>query len=432
MLDSREAFVSSTEEDKATCCFCSCVSDVNPQPFDPKNHLQQFKIIPKRRRGYFTAKSVNPDSYPPTFLRRKGWNLVTKTAHNLELQEAPGLDMELRSRLPDFDNFSLSNKQSSKPVIIGKWYIPFIFIKEGTLKDQMTRSMYYETTLEQRWEQIFECDNNNGHNKDNVVAVDVSIEREVVSLFGGDQKETPVMMSDHDHHERRVVDGVMWFKSSRSDVGLRSEIIERMNWEEERFGWVRGNERKVSVKREEQFGGGSVHGWKKFGWYVLAERFVLKRMDGSLLLTYDFKHTHHIRCEGSSVSYNKVVFIPVLNQPLSSNLYYAIQPRGSHIGEAFESSTEEDKATCCFCSFVSDVNPKPFDPKNHFQQFEIIPKKTRGYFTAKSVDSDSFPPTFLRRKGWNLVTKTAHNLELQEAPGLDMELRSRHNLHNLH
>ncbi|TXG64638.1 hypothetical protein EZV62_011632 [Acer yangbiense] len=297
--EGREAFESSTEEDKATCCFCSFVSDINPQPFDPKNHFQQFEIIPKRRCGYFTAKSVNPDSFPPTFLRTKGWNLVTKTAHNLELQEAPDLDMELRARLLDFDNFSLSNKQSSKPVIVGKWYIPFIFIKEGTLKDQMTRSMYYETTLEQRWEQIFECDNNNGHNKGNVV-VDVSIEREVVSLFGGDQKQTTVMMSDHDHHERRVVDGVMWFKSGgsrSSDVGLRSEIVERMNWEEERFGWVRGNERQVSEKREEQYGGGSVHGWKKFGCYVLVERFVLKRTDGSLLLTYDFKHTHHIRCK---------------------------------------------------------------------------------------------------------------------------------------
>ncbi|KAK1571987.1 hypothetical protein Q3G72_025725 [Acer saccharum] len=42
--------------------------------------------------------------------------------------------------------------------------------------------------------------------------------------------------------------------------------------------------------------------------------------------------------QGSSVSYNKVVFIPVLNQPLSSNLYYAIQPRGSHIGSPSQGS----------------------------------------------------------------------------------------------
>ncbi|KAK2664944.1 hypothetical protein Ddye_003518 [Dipteronia dyeriana] len=246
---------SSKEEDKA---------DVNPQPFDPKNHFQQFEIIPRKSRGYFFSKSVDPDGFPPTLLRRKGWNLVTKTAHNnLELEEAPGLDIELRSFLPDFDKLSLSNKQSSKPVIVGKWYIPFIFIKEGMLKDQMTRSMYYETTLEQRWERIFECNRNNGHNKDNVV-VDVSIEIEVVSLFGGDQKETTTVMLS-DQYEKRMVDGVMWFKSdSRSDnVGLRSEIVERMIWEEERFGWVRGNERQVSVKREEQFGG--VHGWKKLG-----------------------------------------------------------------------------------------------------------------------------------------------------------------------
>ena len=38
---------------------------------------------------------------------------------------------------------------------------------------------------------------------------------------------------------------------------------------------------------------------------------------------------------GSSTSYNKIVFIPVLNQPLSSNLYYAIQPRGSHTGYVY-------------------------------------------------------------------------------------------------
>ncbi|KAH7574982.1 hypothetical protein JRO89_XS02G0029600 [Xanthoceras sorbifolium] len=293
-----KAFASSKEDDKATCCFCSFVSDVKPQPFDPNNHYQQFEIFPRGRSCGFFAKSVAPDGFPPCFLRRKGWKLVTKTARNLELDEAPGLDMELRARLPDF-NFPLSNK-SSKPVTVGKWYIPFIFIKEGTLEDQMNRSMYYETTLEQRWEQIFSCDNN-GQKVDKdavVVVVDVAVEREVVSLFGGEKEN--LVPADH-HIEWRVVDGVMWFKSSstnsRDHVGLSSEIVERMDWEEERFGWVRGNERQVSVKREEQFCGG-VHGsdqWRKFGCYVLAERFVLKRMDGSLLLTYDFMHTHHIR-----------------------------------------------------------------------------------------------------------------------------------------
>ncbi|KAL5791049.1 hypothetical protein ACOSQ2_005937 [Xanthoceras sorbifolium] len=295
-IQPRGSHKGSNEEDMTTCCFCRVVSDVKPQAFDPKNHYQQFEIFSKGSSGFF-AKSLAPDGFPPDFLRRKGCKLVMETARNFELDEAPGLDMELRARLPDF-NFPLSNK-SSKPVTVGKWYIPFIFIKEGTLEDQMNRSMYYETTLEQRWEQIFSCDNN-GQKEDNnavVVVVDVVVEREVVSLFGG-ERETLVPADNH--IERRAVDGVMWFKSSTTnsrDVGLSSEIVERMNWEEERVGWVRGNERQVSVKREEQCCGG-VHGsdqWRKFGCYVLVERFVLKRMDGSLLLTYDFKHTHHIR-----------------------------------------------------------------------------------------------------------------------------------------
>ncbi|KAK1552181.1 hypothetical protein Q3G72_011955 [Acer saccharum] len=289
-----EAFTSSNEEDKVTCCFCcTLISDVKPQPFDPNNDYQQYEICSKEWGGFF-AKSVAPDGYPPGFLNRtgyKGWTVVTETPKNFELDEAPGLDINLRARLPDF-NFPLSNK-SCKPVIVGKWYIPFIFIKEeGTvLKHQMSRSMYYEMTLEQRWEQIFACDND--YNEDNAAVVDVSFEREVISFFGGAGGET----------ERSVeVDGVMWFKSlgdvggGVSAVGLSSQVIERMKWEAERFGWVKGKEKRVSVKRVEQRGG--VGGqWSKFGCYALVERFVLKRMDGSLVLNYDFNHTRHIKCK---------------------------------------------------------------------------------------------------------------------------------------
>jgi hypothetical protein len=32
-----------------------------------------------------------------------------------------------------------------------------------------------------------------------------------------------------------------------------------------------------------------------FGFYVLVERFEVKRMDGSLVLTYDFNHINQIR-----------------------------------------------------------------------------------------------------------------------------------------
>lgn len=39
--------------------------------------------------------------------------------------------------------------------------------------------------------------------------------------------------------------------------------------------------------------------------------------------------------EHNNTSYNKVVLIPVLNQPLSSNRYYAIKPNGSHKGYVY-------------------------------------------------------------------------------------------------
>ncbi|KAJ0038664.1 hypothetical protein Pint_23393 [Pistacia integerrima] len=98
-------------------------------------------------------------------------------------------------------------------------------------------------------------------------------------------------------------------------------------------------------------------------------------------------------------NYNRVVLIPVLNQLLSSNQYYAIQPRGMHKGhasifssnspikKAIASSKEEDKTTCCLCNCISDRNPQPCDPKNIFQQFEICRRDISGFF-AKSVAPD--------------------------------------------
>ncbi|GFZ21476.1 hypothetical protein Acr_29g0006380 [Actinidia rufa] len=53
---------------------------------------------------------------------------------------------------------------------------------------------------------------------------------------------------------------------------------------------VRGEKREEVVNGREEF---DVvmgdEGWSRFGCYVLVERFVLRRMDGSVVLTYDFK-----------------------------------------------------------------------------------------------------------------------------------------------
>ncbi|CAK9157332.1 unnamed protein product [Ilex paraguariensis] len=283
-----EAYASSREEDTVTCCFGLSSRDVKSRPLDPHDTYQQFEIALYETccnpNGNFFAKSVAPDGFPPYILRRKGWQVYGKTPKDYELGEASGLNSALRARLPEF-NFPMSYK-SSEGVVVGKWYCPFVFIKDGPLRDQMKRSMFYEMTLEQRWEQIFASENNSSEG--NSVFVDFAVQTEVVLVAG---KEAV-------WNERDVVDGAIWFTSFGNvgegvSVGLRVEIVERMKWEQGRAGWVGGEDRLASVKRVEEFGG--IGGWRKFGCYVLVERFVLKRMDGSLVMTYDFKHTHHIK-----------------------------------------------------------------------------------------------------------------------------------------
>lgn len=274
----------------ASCCFCNCVRDVKPRPLDPNDVYQQFEVVPYgslcKFNANFSAKSVGDDAYPPCFLRRSGWEIYAKPPKNYELGEAEGINDDVRSRLPDlnFPPFIIS----SNPVVVGKWYCPFMFIKEGNLADQMKKSIFYEMTLEQRWERIFEQENNKG----NVVCVQAAFCREAV--FIGESQNEAIW------DEKNMVDGVIWFTPLEGDtennerVGLNSKIVERMKWEEEKVGWVDGGDKRIEkVKREEKFEGGGE--WKRFGCYVLVERFVLKRMDESMVLAYDFCHSHRIK-----------------------------------------------------------------------------------------------------------------------------------------
>ncbi|KAG6654036.1 uncharacterized protein LOC122309164 [Carya illinoinensis] len=283
-----EAYANSKEDDMGTCCCFDYVNDVPPRPLDPNEMHQQFEIHPNKTlwgRSGFVAKPIAPDGFLPRFLANRGWEVHTSTPRNFSLGEAPGLDTTLRARLPDF-SFPLSCK-SSQNVVVGRWYSPFMFIKEGTPKDQMTRSMYYKITLEQKWEQLFSCEKS--ESQSNAVVVDAVVQREEVLIAG--MKVVDL----------NVVDEVMWFKSFGNGggevrVGLSMLVVERMKWEQIRVGWVGGNERQVALKRVEEFGG-SAGEWMKFGLYVLVERFVVKRMDGSLVLTYDFKHINQTRAK---------------------------------------------------------------------------------------------------------------------------------------
>ncbi|KAJ1412031.1 DUF1262 family protein [Sesbania bispinosa] len=284
-----------------TCLCCSSfVKDAKPSPLEPFNDYQQVEII---KKGHvFHAKSVAPDGIPTGLLRKKGWTVSATTPHNYHLDEALGSNDSLRALLPDF-NFPLSNDCSAS-VVVGKWYCPFMFVTEGMkLKDQMKKSVFYELTLEQRWEKIFSKEN--GNNGDDAMLVDVVIQTEIVKVAGKDA------VWDRDG----VVDGVLWFNSfddvgaepsgglgsnfigchGKDSVGLSLEIVEGMEWEQKRVGWIAGKEGQARVKRIEEFGG--TNKWKKFSCYVMVESFVLRRMNRRLVLTYDYRHTHQIGCK---------------------------------------------------------------------------------------------------------------------------------------
>lgn len=269
-----------------TCCCCRYVRDVKPKPLDPYDIYQQVEIF-RNNIGTFSAKSVAPDGFPPQFLRRDGWKLYADTPKHYHLDEALGLNSVLRARLPDFE-FPLS-KDSSEPVVVGKWYCPFLFVKEGmSSKKQMEMSVFYEMTLEQRWEKVFSRENIDIG--ENVVVVDVVVPSEVVKVSGREAV----------WDERNVADGILWFKSSdevggETSAGLSMVIVERLKWEQERVGWVAGDEREVRLERAEEYKG--TGGWRSFGCYVLVESFLLRRMDGSVVLTYEFKNANQIRCK---------------------------------------------------------------------------------------------------------------------------------------
>ncbi|WVZ15441.1 hypothetical protein V8G54_013007 [Vigna mungo] len=171
------------ERDIVTCCFTDMLNDERPKPFNLKDLYQIFKIHSHQSGGFF-GRSITPDGIPPSFLRKKGWRMeISGSYRSCRLSEALGVDASLREQLPDF-NFPISRKRSA-PVTVGKWYCPFIFVRDGTrMRQQIKKSMYCSMTLEQRWEEVYSCGSEESERGDGVVAVNVSVEREMVMVSG--------------------------------------------------------------------------------------------------------------------------------------------------------------------------------------------------------------------------------------------------------
>lgn len=271
-----------------TCCFTDILRDKKPKPLNLRNVYQQFKIHRHQSGGFF-AKSVAPDGVPPKFLRRKGWKVRCSSSYRSRLGEALGTDTSLRAQLPEV-NFHIFNVRSPS-VVVGRWYCPFGFVIERGMKHQMRKSILYSMTLEQWWEEIYSCGNVNNQ-ESNAVTVNAELQRELALIRGIEAVKD----------DRNGRGGFTWFKVYNPygrrgviSVGLSFAIVENMKWVLEEGGWVSGEERDVKVERVEEFRGENV--WRRFGCYVLVESFVLRRMDGSLVLKCSFRHTHKIRCK---------------------------------------------------------------------------------------------------------------------------------------
>jgi hypothetical protein len=256
----------SREEDMTPCCFCRCVNDVEPMPFDLADVYQQVEIV-QRRRGRFTARAVAPDGFPYFLFRKKYWCVYASRPKSFDLGEARGLDAALRSRQLSADGGSLLGDVVLAPAAVGRWYCPFYLVKEDgvALPEQMDRNAFYEVVLEQRWEPAHAL---GGRSK-------MASKK---ALIGG---------SVEARHESagasRHGDAYLWFKvrATGQRLGLCTSVWERMRWEEYRGGWV---------DEEEDAG-------KVAGRSVLVERFAFKRMDGSVAVAFDFVHLNKIRAQ---------------------------------------------------------------------------------------------------------------------------------------
>ncbi|XP_020554894.1 uncharacterized protein LOC110013177 [Sesamum indicum] len=151
----------------------------------------------------------------------------------------------------------------------------------------MRKTLFYELSLKQWWERIYSAENENQEN--NVVVVDARVKRLLCLVLG--------MEAEKDGREDG--DGFVWFKvkgdcKRRVSVGLSCAVYEKMRWVQGTRGWFDG-ERDVRVCGSKEIGSSS-NGWRKFCCYVLVESFVVRRMDGSLLINFSFRNTDRIEC----------------------------------------------------------------------------------------------------------------------------------------
>ncbi|XP_057828330.2 uncharacterized protein LOC131039558 [Cryptomeria japonica] len=269
-----------------TICFSvsRTVKDIHPRSLQPTNSYQHMQIISSKKYT-FTSECIASDGFPPKLLRMKDWTAVVRDMRgNHRLAHVRGENTDLRAQLPSFE-FPLLQRRS--PLVrVGEWYCPFIFINEfGTnLRDpkiQLMECPFYKMVLEKFWEVIYSTQCMTGQDVD----VEKTLTVEEVLLFGEEVTE-----------EIRNNDGSVLFKGvgkqseQATGVKLSWPIIAKIRADQDRYGLKQGG---GDVRVKKSFRGTGTEG--KFACYVVVERYVLKRMDGSIALTYSFRNSNQIK-----------------------------------------------------------------------------------------------------------------------------------------
>ncbi|XP_057829790.2 uncharacterized protein LOC131040848 isoform X2 [Cryptomeria japonica] len=276
----------STPEDIRPRCFCQCVNDIPPRFLQPTNPHQHLRIT--SAESGFISQCTASNSYSPAYLRMRTWCVLAKDLRGKQgrLPHVGGENADLRAQLASFE-FPVSQR-SSPAVIVGEWYCPFIFINEvGTPlkspKNQLMKCPFYKMDLEKFWEEIYSTQGRIGEKND--VVVDKILNVEEALLFGKEAIE-----------EITYDDGSVLFRGVGNQEGkttgvkLSWPIIARMREDQGRHGSDQGGK---DVRVEKSFSGIGKVG--KFACYVVVERYVLKRMDGSIALTYSFRNCNQIQ-----------------------------------------------------------------------------------------------------------------------------------------
>lgn len=274
----------STEEDMTKFCICRCIKDLRPRSLEPNNPYQQIQVI--RKRCGFTSKCIASDGFPPQFLRRDGWSVSPKDLRGKHdrLAYVRGENTHLRAQLPP-SNFSFSEK-ISPIVIVGEWYCPFIFVKElgNSYEDpkiQLMETPFYKMELEKFWEEIYRTEAS-------APGEDIVVQRTT-------RVEEPLLFGTEAVEEIRDDDGSVWMKGIMQEKGklmgvrLSWPIITKIRTDQGRQG-LEATSRDVRVDKLFNNSGTGT----KFVCYVVVERYVLKRMDGSVALTYSFRNCNQI------------------------------------------------------------------------------------------------------------------------------------------